>query len=337
MLPTVVSLILGAAWLYWDWHRFLSTPLIPYQQKFDYRFKPGSHLSTLIHDLQRNGFPTNPFYFRLLAYTQHQSRQLQAGHYLFNGGTTPKELLTQIIAGRVVQYHFTIVEGWRFQDIVSNLEKAPGLKHTISQLNNAQIMQAVGAKDTLVPEGRFFPETYQYIDDVSDVVLLRRAYQLMHERLDTLWQVRTLDLPYQSPYEALIVASLIEKETAISAERPLVAAVIVNRLRKNMLLQIDPTVIYGLAKPKGEALHASDLKQKTPYNTYLHQGLPPTPIAMPSLTALYAALHPAEVSYLYFVAKGDGTHQFSDTLVEQQQAIVKYLTGDKKPANRQAS
>jgi len=215
------------------------------------------------------------------------------------------------------------VEGWNFKQMRVAIAGQQALEQTLVELSDQEIMQRLGYADEH-PEGRFLPDTYHFPKGTTDLAFLKRAYQAMQGLLDAEWEQRDPGLPLNSPYEALILASIVEKETGLASERPEIAGVFVRRLKKGMKLQTDPTIIYGMGESYKGNIRRRDLKQDTPYNTYLHKGLTPTPISMPGADALHAVLHPKEGKSLYFVAKGEGSHQFSKTLVEHNRAVRKY-------------
>jgi UPF0755 protein len=250
--------------------------------------------------------------------------QLKTGEYFFKPNSTLFSIFKQMTQGTGLFYRrFTLVPGWSFQQLREALLKTDMLHHIINRYSDKELMHYLGRPEFL-PEGWFFPETYYYSRDTEDLIILKRAFDLMQKKLQLAWENRSAQLPFNSPYEVLIAASLIEKEAYLNNERPIIAGVIINRLRKNMLLQIDPTVIYGMNQTGYQQqgkLYQSDLRKDTIYNTYIHKGLPPTPIAMPGMASIEAALHPAEHQYLYFVARGDGSHQFSVTLPEHHIAV----------------
>lgn len=225
--------------------------------------------------------------------------------------------------GEVVQYSLTLVEGWNFRQLRSALQNQPKLQQTLDGLSDAEIMAHIGAPE-LHPEGRFFPDTYRFTRGTSDADLLRRAYARLEQVLEEEWQQRSEGLPYQNAYQALVMASIIEKETGVPEERGEIAGVFVRRLARGMLLQTDPTVIYGMGERYKGRITRTDLRTPTPYNTYTNAGLPPTPIAMVGREAIHAALHPADGTSLYFVARGDGSHVFSDTLDQHNRAVREY-------------
>lgn len=304
------------------WMYAVFIPVISKEEGYVYYLRAGIGKKQLITDLSQQGIIQHPFLFALYIYPQSMIH-LKKGEYLFHKGSTFSSIWKQVTNGTGFFYHaFTIVPGRTFNQLRNELLQEPALHHITAKWNDQQIMQWLGYP-ALAPEGEFFPETYYYTRDVPDLVILQRAFDLMKNKLAGVWVQRSPNLPYKNAYEVLIAASLIEKEAFLSAERPIIAGVLVNRLRKNMLLQFDPTVIYGLSNRYVGKIHKQDLLENTPYNTYIHRGLPPTPIAMPSLASLQAAVHPDKNDYFYFVAKGDGSHQFSKTLSEHHAAVKK--------------
>ena len=251
------------------------------------------------------------------------SRKIRAGSYEIGPGVTPIALLNKMVRGDETLAVVRLIEGWTFRQFRAELAKADNLKPTTASMNDEQIMQALGAPG-VAPEGRFHPDTYAYSKGSSDIAVLKRAYHAMQKRLDATWQERAADSPLQSPDDALVLASIVEKETGASADRGRVAGVFVNRLRIGMPLQTDPTVIYGIGPTFDGNLRKRDLLADTPYNTYLRAGLPPTPISMPGKAALLAAVRPEPTKALYFVARGDGSSEFSDTLADHNRAVNRY-------------
>jgi UPF0755 protein len=303
---------------------FIKSPLVVAQQPVDYILKPGSGIFLLAKGLSSQNLLKRPAYFIALATFQGKASRLKAGEYRIMPGTTPMQFLDQIVHGRVLFHPVKLLEGWTFQQFLAALRAQPRLLQTLPGLSVETIMEKLGRAGEH-PEGQFFPDTYQFTAGTTDLAILKQAYNMMQKRLAVAWEKRDPKVPYQTPNEALIVASLIEKETALDSERPMVAEVILNRLQKKMLLQIDPTVIYGLGGQYTGKLRKNDLRVDSPYNTYLYAGLPPTPIAMPGAASIQAALHPTVGEQLYFVAKGDGGHQFSKTLAEHNQAVKTYI------------
>ncbi len=254
---------------------------------------------------------------------------LKAGEYRIPAGSTMNDLLHLVTSGQVIDYPVTFIEGWSFKQLRAALAKQNQLKHVIDTLDDQSLMKALGAEG-IHPEGRFYPDTYHYTASMTDLDILRQAYNKMDQFIEAEWLKRDDDLPLKNRDQALTLASIIEKETGAEIERPLIAGVFINRLRKGMLLQTDPTVIYGMGDSYKGNIRRKDLRKDTPYNTYTRAGLPPTPIAMPGGEAIKAALHPAETNALYFVAKGDGTHYFSSTLREHNNAVNKYQINRRK-------
>ncbi len=257
-----------------------------------------------------------------------QARQIRAGSYEVHQGATPRDLLSKMVRGDEVLEQLRLIEGWSLRQVRAALAKAPSLKPTTAALSDAELMVLLGAPGVSA-EGRFFPDTYAYSRGVSDLTVLKRALRAMQKRLDAAWAQRREGLPLKSADEALILASIVEKETGSSADRALVAAVFINRLKLGMQLQTDPTVIYGLGEGFDGNLRKRDLLADTAFNTYTRGGLPPTPIAMPGAASLQATLHPATSKALYFVARGDGSSEFSDDLAAHNRAVNKFQRGGK--------
>lgn len=255
-----------------------------------------------------------------------ESRKIRAGSYEIGRGTTPRSLLSKMVRGDVTSAAVRFIDGWTFRQLRAELAKADSLKPTTQSMSDAEIMAALG-EPSVAPEGRFFPDTYAYSKGSSDIAVLRRAHRAMKKRLEAAWAQRAPDTPLKSIDEALILASIVEKETGASADRGKVAGVFVNRLRIGMPLQTDPTVIYGLGEKFDGNLRKKDLTTDGPYNTYLRTGLPPTPISMPGKAALLAAVRPDPTKALYFVARGDGTSEFSETLAAHNRAVDRYQRG----------
>ncbi|MDT3708414.1 MAG: endolytic transglycosylase MltG [Thiobacillus sp.] len=284
---------------------------------------PGTHLRSLSAMLEREGVVGNAQAFWLLGRVLGKAGTLKIGVYTLDRPLTPLELYAKIQRGDVSQAMVQFIEGWNWRDVRAMLAAQPMLKHDSAGMSNAELMQAIGAEESH-PEGLLFPDTYFYAPHTSDIQVLRRAYRLQHEKLMAAWEVRSAGLPYRTPYEALIMASIVEKETGAAFERAQIAGVFLNRLRLGMRLQTDPTVIYGVGERFDGNLRKVDLQRDTPYNTYTRAGLPPTPIAMPSEAAIRAALNPARTDALYFVSRGDGTHVFSSNLAAHNRAVNRY-------------
>lgn len=318
----------------WDSYRFMQTAMDLPEQGLNYTFKRGSTASHLVLDLSNKDIITQPFYFKLWGKLSGKTKKLQAGEYIFELGLTPFQLLNKMIDGDVKLYAFTIIEGWNFKQMMQALQNDKNIVHKLKEkINNESVMQSLGFSG-IHPEGRFYPDTYRYPAGTTDIQFLKRAYQQMENHLENEWQARAKGLPLKNSYEALTLASIVEKESAEASERPVISGVFINRLIKNMRLQTDPTVIYGLGdKYKGD-IRFRHLRQDTPYNTYTRKGLPPTPIAMPGLQAIRAALNPQATEYLYFVATGEnGKHYFSSTNAEHQRAVTKYQRYKRKKKN----
>ncbi len=288
-----------------------------------YRIAPGESLSGFARVLERDGLLPERYSFLLWARVRGYARRIQAGDYRFDDVDTIGALLEKMARGDVVSYRVTLVEGWTFADALARLAATPTLVRTLEGLSSAQIMAQLGQADEH-PEGRFFPDTYVHTSAQTDLSILRSAYERMTAVLEQEWAERDPATPLSTPYQALILASIIEKETAVAAERGRIAGVFVNRLRRGMRLQTDPTVIYGIGAAFDGNLTRTHLRADTPYNTYTRAGLPPTPIAIPGRASLRAALQPEATSALYFVARGDGTHVFSDTLEAHNRAVRRY-------------
>ncbi len=252
-----------------------------------------------------------------------QARKIRAGSYQIGQGTTPRALLDKMVRGDQVMATVRLIEGWTFRQFRTELSSADSLKQTTSLMTDAELMAAIGATG-MAPEGRFYPDTYAYSKGASDLVVLKRAFHAMQRQLDAAWEQRARDTPLKRPDEALILASIVEKETGTASDRGRVAGVFVNRLRIGMPLQTDPTVIYGLGERFDGNLRKRDLQTDTPYNTYTRGGLPPTPIAMPGKAALMATVRPESTRALYFVARGDGSSHFSETLAEHNRAVNQF-------------
>jgi UPF0755 protein len=313
----VITLVLAMTYLYW----FSVAALRP--EARNYEVKPGTGLSAFARQLAREGVIPEPYTLMLLARVRGQVRDLKAGEYRFRNGITAFELLDQVSSGRVVEYPFTIVEGWSFRQVMDALANAPRLTHTLQKMSAPEIMASLGYKG-MHPEGRFFPDTYYYPSGMSDLLILQRAFHRMDTMLRETWESRDSDLPLRNPDEALTLASIVEKETAQPSEYGLIAGVFINRLRMKMKLQTDPTVIYGIGPKFNGNLTRADLLRPTPYNTYVIRGLPPTPIAMPGRGALKGVARPEKTRALYFVSRNDGTHQFSETLMDHNAAVTKF-------------
>ncbi len=315
----------GGGWLWMDYRQFEQTPLTLPEEGAVYTLPSGGSALSLSADLVAAGYlpARHQWYLYFLARTSGRAAKLKAGEYRLAAGLTPPGLLDLLVSGKVIQYPLTIVEGWTFHQLRDAVRGHEALKHTLDGLDDGAVMAVIG-KPGEPPEGRFFPDTYLFPRGTTDQEFLTRAYKRMTSVLDEAWGQRAEGLPLKSPYEALVLASIIEKESAVPAERAQIAGVFTRRLQKGMKLQTDPTVIYGLGEAFDGDLRRADLERDTPYNTYTRTGLPPTPICLPGQGAIAAATRPANGKALYFVAKGDGTHQFSASLEEHQRAVNEY-------------
>ena len=302
---------------------YARTPIPLERTPFVFALKQGSSLKSAAHQIQQAGGLNNEWLFVLLGRGLGKAAQIKPGNYQLEHEVTPLKLLNIISKGQVEQSSITIIEGSTFKQLRATLNADPTLRHDSAALSVAEILQRIGATEHHA-EGLFFPDTYNFDKGSSDIIVLKRAYQLMQRNLQESWKKRDASLPFDTPYEALILASIVEKETGQPSDRSMIASVFVNRLRKNMRLQTDPTVIYGMGDKFDGNLRKRDLTHDTPYNTYTRNGLTPTPICLPGLAALQATLHPEPSRALYFVARGDGTSQFSSTLVEHNNAVNAY-------------
>lgn len=312
-----------AGWGGYSWHRLNHDPLPSAAAGQVFMVKSGESLARLSTSLAARGIIEHAWDLRFLARLRGQATRIQAGEYRVAAGMSASDLLHRLVAGDVLMHSFAIIPGHTFREMLAKLEVDPVFKHTLQGLSAAGVMKRLGHAGKQA-EGRFFAQTYDFPRGTPDVEVLQRAYKAMQRHLQAAWRQRAPDLVIDTPYQALIVASIIEKETAVPSERPRIAGVFERRLKKGMPLGADPTVIYGLGASFHGNLTRENMAKDTPYNTYLHRGLPPTPICTPSLASIKAALHPAQGTALYFVAKGDGTHVFSDTLAEQRRMIRKY-------------
>jgi UPF0755 protein len=302
---------------------YVSRPLTPPALPFDFTLLPGSSLKSVAHQMKQAGVLEDEQVFVLLGRGMKLSGQIKPGNYQLTKAASLFELLEMVSKGRVAQSDLTIIEGWTFKEFRDAMNSAPKLRHDSALLSDSEIMQRIGAAESH-PEGLFFPDTYIFPSGSSDLALIKRAYHTMQKHLQENWQARDKDLPLATPYEALILASIVEKETGQAKDRTMIASVFVNRLRKGMMLQTDPTVIYGMGDKYDGNIRKRDLLKDTEYNTYTRGGLTPTPIALPGKESLYAALHPAPSDALYFVSRGDGSSQFSSTLSDHNKAVQRF-------------
>ena len=327
LLSLVLAAVAVAAVLAWDVSRFFDRPLAHDEARV-VTVEPGTPLARLAADLRRDGVfagRREARYFTVYARLRGEAQAIKSGEYEIPPGMYPGELLAMLVAGRTRQYRLTVVEGGTFAELRQALARHEAIDIRLAEADGAAVMKAIGAEGEH-PEGRFLPDTYHFPRGTTDIEFLRRAHRAMREALDRVWAGRSEGLPFDTAYEALILASIIEKETAVPKERRRIAGVFVRRLRRDMRLQTDPTVIYGIEDFDGD-LRRRDLRSDTPYNTYTRRGLPPTPIALPGTASLEAAVDPAEGDALYFVSRGDGSHVFSATLEEHNRAVRRYQLG----------
>ncbi len=329
---TLFAVFIGvsAGAITWDVMNFLNSPLRVDESRL-LQVKPGSTFNSLSKQWVEEGiirWPHHGRYLRLYVRIGGKATKLKAGEYRIEPGMTAVSLVDGLISGKAYQHALTIIEGWTFQQMMQAVAQSAALKQTLPDDSAQSIMEALGRPGEH-PEGRFYPDTYHFPGGTTDVDFLRRAYNTMTQILEKEWQGRQPELPLNSSYEALVLASIIEKETGQAHERAQIAGVFIRRLKLGMLLQTDPTVIYGMGSRFDGNIRRADLRNDTPYNTYKRPGLTPTPICLPGRDAIHAALHPAPGDTLYFVSKGDGSHQFSATLEEHNKAVRKYQL--KKP------
>lgn len=313
----VSSAVIAWAWL--DYNTFISQPVVT-KSPVVIDIKKGSSFSRIIQLLQDQQLPVNQYWFKIFAYRKGLINQLKAGEYELTVDMTPNALLLLLSQGKVRQHTITFPEGWNFKEIRQEIANNTQLEQTLKGLSDSEILSKMGVTQTH-PEGLFFPDSYQFEKNTADIIILQRAYQKMQHVLASQWADKSTGLPLKDAYQALILASIVEKETGTPSERPVIAGVFIRRLEKGMRLQTDPTVIYGMGENYQGNIRKRDLREMTAYNTYRFKGLPPTPIAMPGKLAINAVLHPAPGSSLYFVAKGDGSHIFSTTLKAHNQAV----------------
>lgn len=316
---TIIGAVLLSAWLIF----YAVSPLKLQPNSQEIVIQPKSGLRSIANQLVAQGVLREPWRFVFLAKLLNKEQYLQAGNYTLNKNISPYQLLLSLNHGKTTQGSVTFIEGRSFAQMREKLANNDAVKQTIANLSDAEILKLLGSNHT-VAEGLFFPDTFYFDRNAADIALLKISYDAMQLKLGKAWQGRDKDLPYKNSYQALIMASIIEKETGKASERPMIAGVFINRLRIGMRLQTDPTVIYGMGVQFNGNIRKKDLMIDTPYNTYTRSGLPPTPIAMPGLAAIEAALHPAKTKALYFVGKGDGSHAFSNNLDEHNRAVSRY-------------
>jgi UPF0755 protein len=320
---TLIAASFALGWLLLELEDFVRDPIGRAGPAAQYEVKAGAGLITVARDLQRLGLIEHPHYLVWYARWRGSADRIRTGEYLIDPALTPAQLLDKFVNGDVIRYTLTIPEGWTFDQMLAAIRTQGKLRQTLTATDDEGVMRQLGYPGQH-PEGRFFPDTYEFVAGTTDTSLLQRAYEEMQRHLEEEWRDRAPGLPLDTPYQALILASIVEKETGNPAERARIAGVFVRRLQKNIRLQTDPTVIYGLGAAFDGNLRRRDLTTDSPYNTYMRAGLPPTPIALPGLAALHAALHPAAGDELYFVSRGDGSHHFSASLDEHVAAVRNY-------------
>lgn len=320
-LVRTAVLAIAAVAAYGTWYAV--SPLAVDSVPAVFEVPPGSSLRSTAQLIESAGVHVRPRHFEMLARLTGRAADIKAGNYELGEATSPVELLDKLTRGAVTQAEIRIIEGWTFAQLRAALDASPVLRHDSAGLKDAEVLARIGGEEGH-PEGLFFPDTYLFARGSSDLAVLRRAYRAMQRHLAEEWSLRAAGIPYKSPYEALIMASIVEKETGRAEERDQIAGVLVNRLRIGMALQVDPTVIYGLGAKFDGNLKRVHLNTDGPYNTYQRPGLPPTPIALPGRAALRAAMRPAQTKALYYVSRGDGSSQFSRNLEEHNRAVSKY-------------
>jgi UPF0755 protein len=321
----ILAMLAAGGWVGW----FAHTPLKLGAATVEFTIPQGSSLRAASRTIAQAGVGMQPWAFEAVARAAGNPADIKAGQYEIRSGVTPLELLGKLVRGEVALTEIAFIEGWTFKQLRDALDAHSDVRHDARGLADAEVMRRLQAPSEN-PEGLFFPDTYRFAKGASDLEILRSAYRAMAKRLDAAWAQRQTDVPLASPYEALILASIVEKETGRAEDRAMIAAVLVNRLRTGMKLQADPTVIYGLGSAFDGNLRKRDLVADTPYNTYTRDGLPPTPIALPGLASIEAVLNPARTDALYFVARGNGTSEFSRTLEEHNRAVTKYQLGGRR-------
>lgn len=318
-LCILLAILAAGGFVYWAQQPITLAPQAP----IEFTVPAGSTVRGTAQQIANSGVPINPLLFAWLARLTGKASKLKAGTYDLKPGTTPLNLVGQLVRGEFAQESLAIIEGWTFQQMRQAIAANPSLKHETEHWSDRELLQKI-TPDYKDAEGLFFPDTYLFAKGSSDLQVYKQANQQMMKRLADGWARRDADAPLKSPYEALILASIVEKETGQKSERGMIAGVFANRLRRGMLLQTDPTVIYGMGDKYQGQIHKRDLLTDTPYNTYTRPGLPPTPIALPGEASLDAALNPAKTDALYFVSRNDGTSKFSDNLDEHNHAVNQY-------------
>lgn len=314
----VIAIAFAAGIAFWA-----KQPITTGGDSIQFVIKPGSGVGSVAQQITSFGVPMNPMLFNLLVRGTLKSAKIKAGSYELKAGTTPLRLIDQLVRGEYAQEVLVIIEGWTFKQMRQAIAQHPALKHDTSDLSEDELLKKI-ASDFQLAEGLFFPDTYLFAKGASELQIYKQAHTALVKHLLDIWIQRDPSLPYKTPYDALIMASIIEKETGQKSERNMIAAVFVNRLKLGMMLQTDPTVIYGMGDKFQGNIRKRDLETDTPYNTYVRTGLPPTPIALPGIASLTAAMAPAKSNALYFVSRGNGTSEFSSNLNDHNRAVNKY-------------
>lgn len=317
-LAILCAIVGMAAFTFWA-----KNPILASGQPIPFTVEPGSGVGLASQQIAKAGVPVQPFLFSMLARVTQNAGKIKAGTYELKPGTTPRQLVDQLVRGEFAQESLTIIEGWTFKQMRAAIAASKSLKHDTVKLSDQELMAKIST-EYKSPEGLFFPDTYLFAKNSSDMQIYKQAHALLLDKLKQAWEKRDASLPYKTPYEALIMASIVEKETGQKSERAMIAGVFVNRLRQGMMLQTDPTVIYGMGDSYAGNIRKKDLETDTPYNTYMRVGLPPTPISLPGVQSLAAALGPAKTEALYFVSRGDGSSKFSDNLPDHNKAVNQY-------------
>lgn len=317
---------IGVGWAWMQYQEFVATPIKVEADGVVYQVRKGASLAAVARDLEAQGVIDDARYLNWYGRYTGQANKIRAGEYLLTEDLVPDSLLALMVSGKSIDYSLTLLEGWNIRQVRAAVMAHEALTQTLEGVDDATLMDRLG-RPGVHPEGRFFPDTYKFNRGTTDLDFLRRAMEKMDQELEAAWAARAENIPLSTPEEALILASIVEKETGQAFERPEIAGVFARRLRKGMKLQTDPTVIYGMGERFNGNIRRKDLREDTPYNTYVHAGLPPTPICMPGREALDAAVNPAPGKTLFFVSRGDGTHAFSESLNQHNAAVRKYQLG----------
>lgn len=323
MKKIAIAAILVTAAVVGGFSYWAKQPITTQAELIPFTVLPGTGVGAAAREISAAGVPVNPFLLSTLARLTQKSGKIKAGSYELKPNTTPRGLIDQMVRGEFAQESLTIIEGWTFRQMREAVANNKGLRHDTATLSDAELMEKI-SREYKAPEGMFFPDTYLFAKGASDLAIYKQAHSTLLNKLNAAWEKRAEGLPYTTPYQALVMASIVEKETGKESERPLIAAVFVNRLKRGMMLQTDPTVIYGIGHRFDGNIRKRDLETDTPYNTYMRIGLPPTPIALPGERSLAAALGPATSEALYFVSRGDGSSHFSDNLPDHNRAVNKF-------------